>query len=214
MLRSYHTPCKKERHCGLPFRFLLAKQHHLCYIVSKENKKEIIKMKSRKPMRGIYWWILLCLCAGLFVKTIIDIVREGFGSVMNSDKAWGLIAPVLYFAAWFIVPKLKFLQPVDRSAPKAEENAPLAVPARLTIVRDSSVVAAVLPTDITLNGVPACSVKNGASETIKLTMKHNVLLTNATGSPNVRFEFDAPDGGNGELHVKANAFRPKTLIWK
>ena len=171
-------------------------------------------MKSRKPMRGIYWWILLVLCVIFFVKTVIDIAREGFGSVMNSDRGWGIIVSVLYIAAWFIVPKLKFLQPVDRSAPKAEENAPLAVPAHLTIVRDSSVVAVVLPTEITLNGVPACSIKNGASETIELTMKHNVLLTNATGSPNVRIEFDAPDGGNGELHVKANAFRPKTLIWK
>ena len=171
-------------------------------------------MKSGKPMRSLYWWILLGLCVFGFVKTIIDITQEGFSSVMNSDKAWGIIAPVLYFAAWFIVPKLKFLQPVDRSAPKAEENTPLAVPARLTIIRDSSAIAAVLPTSITLNGVPACSIKNGASETIELTMKHNVLLTNATGSPNVRFEFDAPDGGIGELHVKANAFRPKTLIWK
>ena len=171
-------------------------------------------MKNRKPMRSIYYWIIFGLCAIWLVKTIVEIFRDGFGTVMNSDNAWGLIAPVLYFAAFFLVPKLKFLQPVDRSVPAETENAPLATPATLTIYRDSSVVAAVLPTTISLNGVPACSIKNGASATVTLTMRQNVLLTSAEGSPNVRIEFDAPEGGSGELHVKANAFRPKTLIWR
>lgn len=171
-------------------------------------------MKSRKPMRSIYYWILLALCACWLIKTVVEIFRSGFASVMNSDDAWGIIAPVLYFAAFIFVPKLKFLQPVDRSVPKAEENTPLAAPATLTIYRDSSVAGVVLPTTITLNGAPACSINNGGSATITLTMRHNVLLTNATGSPNVRIEFDAPEGGSGELHVKANAFRPKTLIWR
>lgn len=171
-------------------------------------------MKSRKPMRHFFGWLLLGLCIVGLVMTIIEIFQKGFSEVMNSDRAWGIIFPVFYIAVWFIVPHLKFLQPVDKSVPKVEENVPLATPARLTIVRDSSVVAIALPTSISLNGVPACSIKNGESATIELTMKHNVLLTNAYGSTNVRIEFDAPDGGNGELHVKANAFRPKTLDWK
>ncbi len=44
-------------------------------------------------------------------------------------------------------------------------------------------------------------------------MKHSVLRINAVGSPNVRLEITAPDGGVGEVHIKGGAFLPKTLKW-
>ena len=134
-------------------------------------------------MRILIW---LGICVIWLIITIVAFFREGFSTVMNSDKAWGLIVPLLSFIGFFIYMKLA----------------------------KSSIVGAIVPTVVFLNGQQACSIKNGESAVIELTQKHNVLMTNATGSSKVRIEFDAPSGGIGSLHVKANEFQAKTLVWK
>ena len=171
-------------------------------------------MKQNKPMRGIYWTLGLALCVLMLGKAVYAIVTEGFVSAMNSNDGWGLIVPALYFAAYLIVPRLKFLQPVQTGpAVPAEENAPLAVPARLTVIRDSSALGAINVIGVFLDGAPVCQLKNGESAVVTLTMKHSVLMTNAYGSPDVRCDVTAPEGGSGELHMKSGAFLPKTLKW-
>lgn len=160
-------------------------------------------------MRILIW---LGICVVWLIITIVAFFREGFSAVMNSEKAWGLIVPLLSFLGFFIYMKLAKKAQVGPPEPEGE-NAPLDAPAKLTIIRDSSVVGAVVPTVVFLNGQQACAIKNGDSATIELTMKHNVLMTNATGSSKVRIEVDAPSGGVGSLHVKANEFQAKTLIW-
>ena len=52
-----------------------------------------------------------------------------------------------------------------------------------------------------------------SSATVTLTMKHSVLRVNATGSPYVRLEVTAPEGGVGEVHMKGGAFLPGALRW-
>lgn len=170
-------------------------------------------MNNKKPMRSLYWWIVLLLCIGFFIKTVVQIFQSGFASVMNSESGLGVVVPALFFIAWFTVPKLSFLQPEDRSVPSPAENTPLSAPAVLTIDRKNSPISALVPITVSLNGAPVCVLKNGESARVTLTMRHNVLLTNAVGSPKVRCEFDAPDGGVGSVTLRAGEFNQKSLQW-
>lgn len=86
--------------------------------------------------------------------------------------------------------------------------------ALLVIVRDSSFVAAAVPTIITLNGKQVCALKNGESARVPLTQRQNILLTNSVGSKNVRYAFEAQNSAVGELHVKGGVFLPKTMVWR
>lgn len=134
---------------------------------------------------------------------------------MANQKFCGAVASQAY--RWgYICEYCK--QPVEKKnvpAPQAANTAParLAAPARLTIIRDSSVVGIALVMGVFLDNQPACTIKNGESATVTLTMKHSVLRVNATGSPNVRLDVTAPEGGVGEVHMKGGVFLPRTLKW-
>ena len=171
-------------------------------------------MNRRKPMRSWFYYLLLVAVIALFVKALYTGFAQGFDRLFTSDEAWGLIIAPLYVAAFILVPKLKLLQPVSTAPAVApEQNAPLAAPARLTIIRDSSVMGMALAMGVFLDNQPACTIKNGESATVTLTMKHSVLRVSATGSPNVRLDVTAPEGGVGEVHMKGGVFLPKTLKW-
>ena len=171
-------------------------------------------MRQRKPMRSLIWYLILALVAVMGVKALITLFRDGFDALMHREEGIAVIIVPLYLAAWFLVPKLKFLQPVSTApAVPPEQNAPLATPARLTIYRDSSAVGMAVANLVFLDNEPACQIRNGESAVVTLTMKHSVLRVNATGSPNVRLDVEALDGGVGEVHMKGGAFLPKTLKW-
>lgn len=91
---------------------------------------------------------------------------------------------------------------------------PLAAPTTIKIIRDSSIVAAVAPTIISLNGVQVATIVNGGSAVIRVNTSPIVLQTNAVGSKYVRYKLDVPSGAYGEIHVKANVFQPKLTVWK
>lgn len=162
-------------------------------------------MMQKKVMRGYWWYLFLFVAVTVFLSVFL--VQEQ--SVI--EKVVYAVLSLLYIIAYFVVPK--FIKPVSVGPVVPVQNAPLAAPARLTIVRDRSVAGAVVPYIISLNGKQVCSLNNGASQTITLTTKHNVLLTNAVGSSKVRYEFDAMDGAVGEIHVKGGVFLPKTMRW-
>lgn len=91
---------------------------------------------------------------------------------------------------------------------------PLAAPATIKIIRDSSIVAAAAPTIISMDGKQVVVIKNGGDAIIRAVTTPVVLETNAYGSKDVRYELDVPSGGYGEVHVKANVFQPKLTVWK
>ena len=171
-------------------------------------------MQQRKPMRSIFWYFVLVATIILFIKALVTGFTQGFGRLMQKEEGMGLFIAPLYVLAVIFVPRLKFLQPVSTAPAVApEENLPLMNPARLTIYRDSSVAGMAVANTIFLDNNIACSIKNGESAVITLTMKHSVLRINAVGSPNVRLDVTAPDGGVGEVHMKGGAVLPNTLKW-
>lgn len=154
------------------------------------------------------------LCAVWFVTTVVWIFIDGFGKTMTSERGTGLIvAPLFALGSWiwvrFIVPK-----PVDRTVPSAAENTPLETPAVLTLRRLNSMMGALVPFTISLNGETACTLKNGECAEFTLTMKHNVLLIENVQGGNARLEFDAPTGGKGSVDMAGGAFKNKSLHWE
>ncbi|NLI52879.1 MAG: hypothetical protein GX417_00985 [Clostridiales bacterium] len=162
----------------------------------------------KKFMRGPVWSMFLLfsifgvIAAGLMLATDGEIAGNMIG---------GLLIFVLYIAAYFVLPK--HIKPKAPLPTVPESNSPLSVPARLTIVRDSSVAGALVPTIITLNGQQVCSLQNGASAEILLTQRYNILQTNTVGSKYVRYAFEANDAAFGELHVRGGVFQVKTVRW-
>ena len=162
-------------------------------------------MMQKKVMRG-YWWYLFLFAAVVGLVSVFVVQEQSI-----IEKIVFSVLSILYIIAYFVVPK--FVKPVSVGPVVPVQNAPLTAPAHLTIVRDSSIAGALVPYIISLNGKQVCSLNNGASQAITLTMRHNVLLTNAVGSSKVRYEFDAVDGAVGEIHVKGGVFLPKTMRW-
>ena len=168
-------------------------------------------MKRKKIMRGFFWYIFLFVAFVTIVAAVIGLCGGDLGLGSPLANTIAIIISILYIAAFFILPK-HIKRPEMSVVPT--ENAPLATPAQITIVRESSVAGAAVPTIVFLNGEQVCALKNGCSETITLTMKQNVLITNAVGSLKVRFAFEAADGARGEIHVKGGIFLPKTMRWQ
>ncbi|MEA4973118.1 MAG: hypothetical protein VB119_08020 [Candidatus Metalachnospira sp.] len=100
----------------------------------------------------------------------------------------------------------------DSSGNSAPVN--LASPSTIKIIRDSSIVASVAPTIISINGRQVATIpSNGGSSVIRVDISPIVLETNAVGK-GVRYELEVPSGAYGEIHVKANVFQPKLTVWK
>ena len=172
-------------------------------------------MGKKKFMRGFFAYVIFVICAAGVVGVICAAVTNG----IDCNGIIGLAACVLYISAFFILPKI--IKPVVLGPGVPEDNEALDTPASLTITRDPSVVGAVVPTGIFLNGEQVCLIKDGTSETIQLTMKKNILVANVVvpnysvggKAPNVRCEFEAKDGGNGEIHLRAGIFQSDAPKW-
>jgi len=108
----------------------------------------------------------------MFIKALYTGFVQGFDRLFTSDEGWGPIVAPLYVAAFILVPKLQFLQPVSTAPAVApEQNVPLAVHPRRTIIRDSILAGMALAMGVLLDNQPVCTIKNGESATVTLTMK-------------------------------------------
>ena len=165
-------------------------------------------------MRGPVWFLFFFGCIAMLVA---DILMLCTGSEPDSWAAIIIfsILAVIYIVAYIIAPKR--LQPIfsKKEADSAQPaSVPLATPATLNIIRDSSVVGALMPTIITLNGKQVATIANGGLANIQTGISHNILQTNSVGSKNVRYEFDVQSGACGEIHVKGGVFLPKATVWR
>ena len=155
-------------------------------------------------MRGPVWFLFLIGSFAGILGGIAMMATEGV-------DAGGIVVAaisIIYIAAYFVIPKrhkapAKTAETINRT--------PLSVPATLTIIRDSSVAGAAMPTIISLDGKQVCTLKNAEKVQILLYNQQSVLTTNAVGSKNVRYVIEAKPGGSGSIHVKAGAFLPKTM---
>ena len=171
-------------------------------------------MRQGKVMRGYFSRILFFAAMIVIVACVLGLAGvKGLGIGSTVGNVVAIMIACLYIAAYFIVPKLvKDNQTSETNQVPVQDRA-LDVPAKIRIVRDSSMAGAAVPYLISLNGQQVCSLKNGETQTVVLTRSHNVLMTNAVGSSKVRYEFDAAEGATGEIHVKGGVFLPKTMKW-
>lgn len=88
------------------------------------------------------------------------------------------------------------------------ENAPLANPAKITIVRDKSFVGSLVSYNVYLNGNYAGEVKNGKELEIETSIAHNIVtVTDSSGAPFAGEKIlELNEGEQAEIHVKAGAF--------
>ena len=88
---------------------------------------------------------------------------------------------------------------------------------RLKIIRRGSMVSAVMPIHVFLNGVLICDLKNGEAFEVDLTREHNQLIVNFVdggmhGKNNI--EFDAKPGAVGEVHFRVDSFLMSEPKWE
>ena len=87
---------------------------------------------------------------------------------------------------------------------------PLATPARIDIIRESSMVGAVVSWSFVLNGQSVGSLGNGKAMTAFTNQRQNILrATDAYGTEIAPYVFDMENGSYAAIHFKANKFLPE-----
>ena len=102
-----------------------------------------------------------------------------------------------------------------RDAEPVDNDKYLNTPASITVIQDPFLGGSHIPMVVFLNDVQVASLKSGDSATIPLTLKHNVLRTNATGlfGPVKGYSFDVKDGARGVIHIGQGKFKVKDVTW-
>ena len=93
----------------------------------------------------------------------------------------------------------------------AQNAQQLTSPARINIVRESSMVGAAVKWTFTLNGQELGKLSNGQAMTVYTNLSQNVLVAkDAYGTEIAPLMFGAQSGGQAELHFKVNRFIPES----
>ena len=87
-------------------------------------------------------------------------------------------------------------------------NLPLAKPATIKVVRDSSFVGCLVPYQVYLNNEFAGKIKNGKTLELSTSVSHNIVrvFDNQDNPFKGNFVVDLEEGGYAEVHVKAGRF--------
>lgn len=84
---------------------------------------------------------------------------------------------------------------------------PLTAPAQIFLVRENSMVGALVRWDFMLNGQPIGSLGNGGGITVTTMQRRNILQArDAYGTEIPPFVFDVAEGAAAEIHFKVNKF--------
>jgi len=106
-----------------------------------------------------------------------------------------------------------YVPPSQAMAESILQNAqPLSAPAQVDIIRESSMVGAVVSWSFTLNGQSIGSLSNGKAMSVFTGQRQNVLLArDAYGTQIAPYVFEAESGGYVGIHFKAGRFlQPQT----
>lgn len=136
------------------------------------------------------------------------------------EKLWYMF---LLFISWDIAALAQYFgrkQAYKKMQKTAEElsengaaavNVPLAQPATIRVVRDSSIVGAIVPYKVFLNNEFVGKIKNGKMLDIATSVSHNVIMVLDNNDCAFKGDFvaDLKEGGYAEVHVKAGRFVKK-----
>jgi hypothetical protein len=167
--------------------------------------------RGRKP--GGFVGLTIALWFGLeFIGILVGMATEmGLGAYVL-----GLVLAIIGGVISYVV--AKNVRPGDYVAPSTimaanvTQNAQqLTAPARIDIVRESSMVGAAVKWTFTLNGQELGRLGNGQAMTVYTSLSQNVLVAkDAYGTEITPLMFGAQSGGHAELHFKVNRFIPES----
>lgn len=177
--------------------------------LTNKNKATALS-RGRKP--GGFMGLTIALWFGL---EFIGILLGFAGGLELGAYVLGLVLAIVggvisYLAA-------KNCRPGDYVLPAAvmvdsalRNTQPLAAPARIDIVREASMVGAIVSWSFTLNGQFIGNLGNGKAMTVYTNQNPNVLIAkDAYGTEIAPFVFSVQGGGFAELHFKINRFIPE-----
>lgn len=174
-----------------------------------KNKANALK-RGRKPGGFIALTLALWLGLELLGGIIGGASGLGFGAYLLA-LCMAIIGGLISYAVAQNCKPGQYVSPQQQMASAIVQTAePLVTPAQIWVVRDSSMVGALVHWDFTLNGQPIGSLGNGSHLNAVAASRQNILAArDAYGTEVAPFVFDAPPGGMIEIHFKANKFLPE-----
>ncbi|MDR2037643.1 MAG: hypothetical protein LBQ60_06945 [Bacteroidales bacterium] len=155
----------------------------------------------KKPT--LAWVIIGFIITFVLLVTSLDVI-EKLWYMFAMFILWDITALVSYFS------RMKAYRKMLKDAAEVipVKNDPLAIPATIKVVRDSSFVGAIVPYKVYLNNCFAGKLKNGKSLELSTSDSHNIVMVFDNNDNPFQGDFvaDLEDGGYAEVHVKAGRF--------
>ena len=181
-------------------------------ILVNTNKKNALA-RGRKP--GGFAALTVILWVGLELLGVLigSLLELGYLTYVLAI----FMAAIGGLASYLVA---KHCKPGDYVAPAeiikqnmAANIEPLAYPANITIVRESSMVSALVSWTFTLNGRQVGSLGNGKAMTVTTNQRQNILIaTDGYGTELPPFTFEVAPGAQAQVFFKINRFLPEKSI--
>lgn len=182
----------------------------LCLMLLCNKNKANALARGRKP--GGFTALTICLWFGLEIIGLIIGLSAGMGTgayllAMLLALFGGLIS---YLIAKNCKPG-NYVPPAQVLAGNIAQNAqPLDIPARVVLIRESSMVGMAVNWTFKLNGQPIGKLSNASTLFSSTACRQNILTAaDAYGTEIKPFLFDVESGGTAEIHFKTNRFLPE-----
>lgn len=175
-------------------------------LLCNKNRANALR-RGRNPSGFVA--LTVCLWLGLeFIGGMIGAAADlEFGAYGLAILFAVIGAVISYLAAKNCSPG-NYVPPAHHMTQSVVQNAqPLTAPAQIFLVRENSMVGALVRWDYLLNGQPVGSLGNGGSVTLTTMQRQNILQArDAYGTEIPPLMFDVMDGSAVEIHFKANKF--------
>ena len=124
---------------------------------------------------------------------------------------WDITALIQYFSRKKVYAKmLKDAEGLSEEGTPIK-NVPLDIPATIRVIRESSMVGAIVPYKVYLNNEFVGKIKNGKTLEVSTSVSHNIVMVfdNQDNPFHGDFVTDLENGGYTEVYVKAGRFLKK-----